>query len=155
MNYCVMHLDMADLIIWFPFQWIPKATVNIVNIVQKSHSHSCQKIEAHISISIQLGIDFYKHILTQDKILVKTIYSLSGENTVLHFLVCKVGILIYCYLGIKNSAISMWIQRKNSHFYCMRNEWDTGQIWWSARRALPPAIRICHSSCNLISCYPN
>jgi hypothetical protein len=53
--------------------------------------------------SIQLGIDVYKQILTQDKILVKTI----RRNTVLHFLVCKVGILIYCYLGIKNSEISM------------------------------------------------
>jgi hypothetical protein len=29
------------------------------------------------------------------------------RNTILHFLVCKVEILIYCYLGIKNSEISM------------------------------------------------
>ena len=32
------------------FPMNPKATVNIVNIVQKRHSHSCQKIKAHMYI---------------------------------------------------------------------------------------------------------
>jgi hypothetical protein len=45
----------------------------------------------------------------QQKNPVKTTYSLSQENTVLHFLACKVGILIfamYRIYGYKNSEIS-------------------------------------------------